>query len=196
MVESLFRDRTVSWVWIVNGIDKYVTETSETISLENVEHRVTGTPFAKAKPRPKPTMTLSPISIPVHERNWIDINPVRFRQDCFLQCQKPWSDCCDMIHQFLERMMEQYDLTIIWKHQGKVRWYFAMANYRLDNVFWQREEDQRRCFNIAWTSNSSKHFLCFRAIQGHSGGNLVDPALQDNVLIPKDLLSTSVTSEM
>ena len=32
MVESLFRDRTVSWVRIVNGIDKYVTETSETIS--------------------------------------------------------------------------------------------------------------------------------------------------------------------
>ena len=42
LVESLFRDRTVYWVRIVNGIDKYVTETSETISLENVEHRVKG----------------------------------------------------------------------------------------------------------------------------------------------------------
>ena len=31
MVESLFRDRTVSWVRIVNGIGKYVTDTSETI---------------------------------------------------------------------------------------------------------------------------------------------------------------------
>ena len=37
MVESLFRDRTVSWVRIVNGIDKYVTETSEKNSLENVD---------------------------------------------------------------------------------------------------------------------------------------------------------------
>ena len=37
MVESLFRDRTVSWVRIVNGIVKYVTETSEIISHENVE---------------------------------------------------------------------------------------------------------------------------------------------------------------
>ena len=71
MVESLFRDRTVSWVRIVNGINKYVTETSETISLENVEHRVTGKPVAKAKPQPKPTVTLSPISVPVRERNWI-----------------------------------------------------------------------------------------------------------------------------
>ena len=66
---------------IVNGIDKYVTETSETISLGNVEHRVTGKPIAKAKPRPIPTVTLSLISIPVRERNWIDINPERFRQD-------------------------------------------------------------------------------------------------------------------
>ena len=31
VVESLFRDRTVSWVRIVNGIDKCVSETSETI---------------------------------------------------------------------------------------------------------------------------------------------------------------------
>ena len=30
--------------------------------------------------------------------------------------------------------------------------------------------------------HSSKHFLYFRAIQGHSGGNLVNPTLQDKVL--------------
>ena len=35
MVESLFKDRTTSSVRIVNGIDKYVTETSETIPLES-----------------------------------------------------------------------------------------------------------------------------------------------------------------
>ena len=29
------------------------------------------------------TLTLSPISIPLRERKWIDINPERFRQDCF-----------------------------------------------------------------------------------------------------------------
>ena len=35
---------TVSWVRIVIGITKYVTETSETISFESVEHRVFGKP--------------------------------------------------------------------------------------------------------------------------------------------------------
>ena len=29
VIESLFRDRTVSWVRIVNGINKHVTEKSE-----------------------------------------------------------------------------------------------------------------------------------------------------------------------
>ena len=38
------------------------------------------------------------------------------------------------------------------------------------------------CFNF----NSSKHFLYFRAIQEHSGGWIVDPTLQDNVLLPND----------
>ena len=49
MVEDLFRDSTVSWVRIVNGINKYVTESSETISLESFKHRVTGKPFVKAR---------------------------------------------------------------------------------------------------------------------------------------------------
>ena len=89
MIESLFRDRTVSWVRIVNGNNKYVNETSETIFLENVEHRVAGKPVAKAKPRPKLAVTLSHISIPFRERKWIDINPERFCQDCSTVSKKP-----------------------------------------------------------------------------------------------------------
>ena len=64
LIESLFRDGTACWVRIVNGIHKCVTETSETISLENVEHRAFGKPVAKAKL----VVALSPISIPLRER--------------------------------------------------------------------------------------------------------------------------------
>ena len=42
VIESLFRDRTVSWFRIVNGINKHVTETSEEISVASVENRGTG----------------------------------------------------------------------------------------------------------------------------------------------------------
>ena len=44
----------------------------------------------------------------------------------------------------------------------------------------------KKRFQNCLNPNSSKHFLYFRAIQGHSGDNLVDPTLQDNVLLPGD----------
>ena len=42
MIESLFRDRRVSWVRIVNEINKYVTETSEEILVADVQNRMQG----------------------------------------------------------------------------------------------------------------------------------------------------------
>ena len=44
----------------------------------------------------------------------------------------------------------------------------------------------KKRFECCSNPNSSKHFLYFRAIQGHSGGNIVDPAFKDNVLLPED----------
>ena len=138
MIESLFRDRTFSWVRIVNGIDKYVTETSETISLENVEHRVTGTRVAKAKPRPKPAVTLSPISIPVRERTQIDINPEKIREDCFavskamirLLRHDPSTpredDGAARVDDLVDEFKARFDGTSQWPV----------------NAFWRMEEDQ------------------------------------------------------
>ena len=83
MIESLFRDRTCSWFRIVNGINKYVTATSEEIPVASVGDRGTGKPVAKTTPRPTPTFTLSLVSIPYRERKWIDIQPGKFSQVCF-----------------------------------------------------------------------------------------------------------------
>ena len=83
MIESLFRNRTVSWVRIVNGINKYVTERSEEIPVASVENRGARIPLAKAKPRPKPTLTLTLVSIPYRERKWIDVDPGKYSQGCF-----------------------------------------------------------------------------------------------------------------
>ena len=38
------------------------------------------------------------------------------------------------------------------------------------------------------TAPSRQEILYLRALQGHSGRNLIDPSLQDNVLIPHDFL--------
>ena len=66
-----------------NGINKYVTVTSEETPVTSVENRGTGKPVAKAQPRPKPTLTLSLVSIPYRERKWIDVEPGKFSPGCF-----------------------------------------------------------------------------------------------------------------
>ena len=87
MIESLFRDRTVSWVRIVNGINKYVTETSEEIPVVSVENGGAAKHVAKLKPRPKPTLTLTLVSVPCRERKWVDVDPGKSSQGCFEVCQ-------------------------------------------------------------------------------------------------------------
>ena len=98
--------QTCSWVRIVNGINKYVTETSETICFERVEHRVIGKPFAKARPRQTSNLTLSPVSVPHRERKWIDIEPGKFDKSC-LEVWKLMISSYHMTIQYVEKMMEQ-----------------------------------------------------------------------------------------
>ena len=81
LVQSLFQDRTASWVRIVNGVDKYVTES---ILTKEEGEKASGKPIAKARPRQKPTVTLASVIIPVRDRKWIDIETQRSHdQKCF-----------------------------------------------------------------------------------------------------------------
>ena len=73
-VPSLFQENTVSWVRNVNGVDRYVTGPMPTAKEENT---ASVKPIAKARPRQKPTVTLTPVSIPVLEWIWIDIETQR-----------------------------------------------------------------------------------------------------------------------
>ena len=84
LIESLFRDGTPSWVRIVNGIHKYVTQTSETISLEKeAEHRVTRETCCKSKPSTKACCDTVSHFYSSSWKKWMDINPERFREECF-----------------------------------------------------------------------------------------------------------------
>ena len=38
--------------------------------------------------------------------------------------------------------------------------------------------------------------MYLRALQGHSGRSLIDPTLQDNVVIPSDFFSTFIMSDV
>ena len=65
--------------------------------------------------------------------------------------------------------------------------------WALSTLVWRyvEEQDERRWeatikdFNFLLTRQDKK-FFSFRALQGHSGRNSIDPSLQDNVLIPNN----------
>ena len=71
---SLLQDHTVSWAAIVNGVDKYVTESMLTAKEEDT---ASGKPIAKARPRQKTIVTLTSVSFPVIDRKWTDIETQR-----------------------------------------------------------------------------------------------------------------------
>ena len=82
MIESLFGDKTCSWVRIVNGINKYVTEMSEETHVESIVETSTGKLVTKARPQQTSNSTLSLVSSPYHERKWIDVEPGTFDRNC------------------------------------------------------------------------------------------------------------------
>ena len=74
MIESLSKDSFYGFR-IVNGINKYLTETSEELSIEIVQLEMsTERRVAKAKPRPKLVVNLFSNFVPVHERRWMSSN--------------------------------------------------------------------------------------------------------------------------
>ena len=73
MVESLFRDRTVSWVRIVNGINKYVTEASEEFLVASVENRGTSRRLNHDQSRLLRCLLCL----------FLVVNPGKFSQGCF-----------------------------------------------------------------------------------------------------------------
>ena len=100
-IPSLFEDNTVSWIRIVSGVGTYVTESMLTKKEEDI---ASGKPIAKAKPRQKPTVTLTAVSIPVLERKWIDIET--HDQKCY-EVSKAMTRLHDIINQSLEEVTEQ-----------------------------------------------------------------------------------------
>ena len=129
-----------------------------------------------------PAVTLSPTSIPTHERKWIDTNPERLREECFT------------VSKAMIRLLRHHP-SIPREDDGPVRFDDIMKEIKakFDGTSqWPIDDWLTFCLN----PNSSTHFLYFRAIQGHSGGNLVGPALQNNVLLPEDFTEYISTSEI
>ena len=174
---SLFEDDTVSWVRIVNGVDRYVTESMSTARDEGT---ASGKPIAKARPRQKPTVTLTSVSIPVRERKRIDI-----------EIQRSHDHKCYEVSKAMTLLL-RHDQSVPRGIDGAIHYSDIIEECRKekfdDASQWLLEDwisklakggGAKKRFQCCVNPNSSNQFLKLRAIQGHSGKSAVDPALQD-----------------
>ena len=84
MINSLFGVGTRSWVMIVNGRNKNVTEMSEETQENHIDDigDSTGKPVAKVRPKqtPRPTSSFPTTTLPYHQRQWIDVEAGKFEK--------------------------------------------------------------------------------------------------------------------
>ena len=134
---------------------------------------------AKAKPQPRGS-TGTTATIPIHRRKWIDIVPSK--QDL---------DSYDLSKKVINLL--RHNQTLQREEDGAIQFYkikFHLRDHHSQIQNWSNDRwkaclaagggSRRRC---QYCSDNSGTILYLRALQGHSGHNLIDPTLQDNVLI-------------
>ena len=187
---SLSEDNTQSWVRISHGKNKYVIDSNynnteiradlpEEQASQSSVRVVAARSKAKAKPQRREPVDL-PSIIPMNERKWIDIEP----GDSSLSAYEISKKVINLL---------RHSQTVQREEDGAVQ-FWRIKNY-LQNQFPQStcwSDDRWKACLAAGGGAKRRYQYCtdvsgtivyLRALQGHSGRNLIDPSLQDNVII-------------
>ena len=187
---SVNQDNSQSWVRISYGTIKYVVDSNQDnteIPADPQEDQVPQTSIkvvaarskAKAKPQPREFVGTT-ATIPMHERRWIDIEPseqnlasydLSKKVICLLRHNQTVQREKDGAIEFYRIKFYLRSLSSQVKHWSDDRWKACLA---------AGGGSKRR---YQYCSDNSGRILYLRALQGHSGNNLIDPTLQDNVVI-------------
>ena len=199
-IEYVNKDNSHSWVRISHGLNKLVTdlsnnkedddneqETSETktelFALKTEVFAYASRSKAKAKPRRPTSACSSTRTVPIGARSWTDIDP------------KTYSSIAYPASKQLSTLLRHGHLPR--EDNGAIEVWILKEYLRNDLVKSQHWSDAKWKSRMAKGGGNKKRFqycsdpsgqeiLYLRALQGHSGRNLIDPSLQDNVLIPSD----------
>ena len=184
------QDNSHSWVRISHGTNKNVVDSNynntevpadlpeERASQSSVKVVAVGSK-AKAKPQKRETVEL-PSTIPMNERKWIDIEPGDSSFSTYeiskkvinllrhSQTVQREDDGASQFWRIKNFLQNQFPQSIHWSHD---RWKACLA---------AAGGTQRR---FQYCTDDSGTIVYLRALQGHSGRYLIDPSIQDNVLI-------------
>ena len=92
----------------------------------------------------------------------------------------------DTIKQYSEKKMEQLNSTELNSIFEIILQKYSIGQMIVGKLVWPQEEVRKGDISIALIIRW--RILYLRALQGHSGNNLIDPALQDNVVIGNGIL--------
>ena len=190
-IESVNTDSSHSWVRISYGTVKYVIDSIEDENSQNpADPQEEQTPptstsvvaarsKAKAKPQQR-ELAGTTATIPIHQRRWIDIEPSK--QDL---------DSYDLSKKVINLL--RHNQTLHREEDGAIE--FCKIKFHLRNHHSQIQnwsDDRWKACLAAGGGSKRRYQYCsdnlgtiiyLRALQRHSGSNLIDPTLQDNVLI-------------
>ena len=187
---SVVQDNSQSWVRISYGSNKYVVDSNQNnteILADPQEDQVSQTSIkvvaarskAKAKPQQREPID-TPIIIPMHERKWIDIEP-----------SEPTLAAYDVSNKVISLL--RHNQTVQREEDGAIEFYrikFYLRNHHSQIQNWS-DDRWKACLaagggskrRYQYCSDNSGRIFYFRDLQGHSGHNIIDLTLQDNVMI-------------
>ena len=155
-----------------------LADSQEEESVQTSSSVVAARSKAKAKPQPRESTGMT--TIPLRERKWIDIEPSR--QDLVSY---------DLSKKVINLL--RHNQTLQREEDGAIQFCKIKFHLRDHHSQIQNWSDDRWLACLAAGGGSKRRYqYCYdnlgsiiylRALQGHSGSNLIDPALQDNVLI-------------
>ena len=187
---SLSGDNTHSWVRISHGSNKIVMDSDNNDTevpedqLEEHALQLDAKDFAcrskaKAKPQRREPADSSSGIIPMSRRTWIDIEPGKRSLSACEVSKK----VIHLLRHSQQVHREEDGAVHFWRIKENLQSQFPQSPHWSDDR-WKAclaagGGAERR---FQYCTNDSGIIVYFRALQGNSGRNLIDPSLQDNVV--------------
>ena len=189
-IESVNQDNSHSWIGISYRTVKYVVDSVQDnteILADPQEDQVPQTSIkivaarSKAKAKPQPRESIGMTTIPLSERVWIDFEPSKQDLESYNLSKKVVN-------------LLRHNQKLHREEEGAIQFYKIKFHLRDHHFPIQNWSDDRWIACLAAGGGSKRRYqycsdylgsiiLSPCSSQGHSGGNLIDLTLQDNVLI-------------
>ena len=199
-ISSVNRDNTHSWVRISHGSNKFVMNLNNNeqeipeVQLEEHALKSDASDFAcrskaRAKPHRREPAGSSPRTVPIEERTWTDVEPGKYS----LPDHEISKKLVHLLRHGQHVHREDDGAVQFWRIKENLQKYFLYCPHWSDGK-WKKsiaggggnKERYKYC------TDDSGTIVYFRALQGHSGCNLIDPTLQDNVIFRATSSSTLI----